>query len=117
MLKPKRVVDSQHNNAECTLWHPQQKCLYWTDIPQGKLYRYSPQTNSHSEIYSGEPIGGLTLQSDGSLLLFKTKGTIERWEEGQITTLINKIPAEKHTRFNDAIADPEGRVFSGTMAT
>lgn len=117
MLEPKIAVDSQHHNAECTLWHPQQQCLYWTDIPQGKLYRYSSQTNSHSEIYSGEPVGGLTLQSDGSLLLFKTKGTIERWEEGQITTLINEIPAEKHTRFNDAIADPEGRVFSGTMAT
>ncbi|MEM6403827.1 MAG: SMP-30/gluconolactonase/LRE family protein, partial [Cyanobacteria bacterium P01_D01_bin.116] len=117
MIEPKIIVDSQHHNAECPLWHPQQQCLYWTDIPRGKLYRYNPQTNSHAEIYSGESVGGLTLQADGALLLFKTKGTVERWEEGKITTLINEIPTEKHTRFNDAIADPKGRVFSGTMAT
>ena len=117
MIEPKIIVDSPHHNAECPLWHPQQQSLYWTDIPQGKLYCYNPQTDTHSEIYSGEPVGGLTLQDDGSLLLFKTKGTIERWNEGQITTLISEIPAERHTRFNDAIADPTGRVFSGTMAT
>ncbi len=117
MIEPKIIVDSQHHNAECPLWHPQQQCLYWTDIPRGKLFRYYLQTDIYSEIYSGEPVGGLTLQNDGSLLLFKTKGTIERWEEGKTTTLINEIPAERHTRFNDAIADPMGRVFSGTMAT
>lgn len=117
MLEPKIIVDSQHHNAECPLWHPQQQCLYWTDIPRGKLFRYYPQTDTHAEIYSGEPVGGLTLQADGSLLLFKTQGTIQRWKEGKITTLIDEIPAEKHTRFNDAIADPMGRVFSGTMAT
>ncbi|MGB3759174.1 MAG: SMP-30/gluconolactonase/LRE family protein [Rivularia sp. (in: cyanobacteria)] len=117
MIEPKIIVDSQHHNAECPLWHPQQQCLYWTDIPRGKLFRYYPDKDTHSQIYSGEPVGGLTLQADGSLLLFKTKGTVERWEEGKITTLINEIPAERHTRFNDAIADPMGRVFSGTMAT
>ena len=117
MIEPKIIVDSQHHNAGCPLWHPQQQCLYWTDIPEGKLFRYYPKTDIYSEIYYGEPVGGLTLQVDGSLLLFKTKGTIERWEEGKITTIVEEIPAEKHTRFNDAIADPMGRVFSGTMAT
>ncbi|MBV6628293.1 MAG: SMP-30/gluconolactonase/LRE family protein [Rivularia sp. (in: Bacteria)] len=117
MLEPKIIVDFPHHNAECPLWHPQQQYLYWTDIPRGKLYRYNPQTQTHSEIYSGESVGGLTLQADGSLVLFKTKGTVQIWDEGKITTLIDEIPAEKHTRFNDAIADPAGRVFSGTMAT
>ena len=117
MQEPKIIVDSQHHNAECPLWHPQQQCLYWTDIPRGKLFRYYPQTDTYSEIYSGEPVGGLTLQADGSLLLFKTKGTIEQWKEGKITPFVNEITAERHTRFNDAIADPIGRVFSGTMAT
>ncbi len=68
MIKPKIIVDSPHHNAECPLWHPQQQCLYWADIPRGKLYRYNPQTNSHAQIYSGEPVGGLTLQADGALL-------------------------------------------------
>ena len=51
------------------------------------------------------------------MLLFKTKGTVEIWDEGKITTVIREIPAARNSRFNDAIADPEGRVYSGTMAT
>ena len=117
MKKPNIVVDRPYHNAEVPLWHSQQECLYWTDIPRGMIFRYYPQTDTHEQIYTGEPVGGMTIQADGSLLLFKTKGTIERWQEGKITTLVAEIPEEKATRFNDAIADPQGRVFSGTMIT
>ena len=117
MQKPSLVVDLGCHNAEVPLWHPQQQCLYWTDIPQGKIFRYYSQTGTHEQIYTGEPVGGMTIQTDGSLLLFKTKGTIELWQEGKIIPLITEIPEERETRFNDAIADPRGRVFSGTMAT
>ena len=117
MNQPNLIVDRQCANAEVPLWHPQHKCLYWTDIPQGKIFRYYPETGTDEQIYTGEPVGGMTIQQDGSLLLFKTKGTIELWQEGKITSVIAEIPAEKDTRFNDAIADPRGRVFSGTMPT
>lgn len=117
MKKPAVIVDRLCHNAEVPLWHPQQECLYWTDIPRGMIFRYYPQTGTHEKIYTGEPVGGMTIQTDGSLLLFKTKGTIERWQEGKITTLVAEIIEERATRFNDAIADPQGRVFSGTMAT
>ena len=117
MQKPSLAVDLSCHNAEVPLWHPQQECLYWTDIPQGKIFRYYPQTGTHEQIYTGESVGGMTIQTDGSLLLFKTKGTIDLWQEGKIIPLITEIPEERETRFNDAIADPRGRVFSGTMAT
>ena len=81
------------------------------------MFRYYPNTNTYEQIYSGEPIGGFTIQEDGALLLFKTKGTVEIWDEGEITTVIASIREAQDTRFNDAIADPEGRVYSGIMAT
>ncbi|MGF1542078.1 MAG: SMP-30/gluconolactonase/LRE family protein [Pleurocapsa sp.] len=111
------LIDVPHHNAEVPLWHSQHRCLYWTDIPQGQIFRYYPASDQIEQIYSGEPVGALTIQADGSLLLFKTKGTVERWQEGEITTIIPEIPAERNTRFNDAIADPQGRVFTGTMFT
>ena len=117
MQKPSLVVDLCCHNAEVPLWHPQQQCLYWTDIPQGKIFRYYPQIDTYEQIYTGASVGGMTIQTDGSLLLFKTKGTIELWQEGKVISLIAEIPEERETRFNDAIADPRGRVFSGTMAT
>ena len=115
--QPFLLVDSNNSNGENLLWHAQHNCLYWTDIPEGKLYRYFLGSESHEQIYHGDPVGGFTIQVDGSLLLFKTEGTVDIWRDGQTTPVIDHIPAAKGTRFNDAIADPKGRVFSGTMAT
>lgn len=117
MVSPQVVADYQCINAECPLWNSVEKKLYWTDIPQGKLFRYDPATGDSEQVYSGTPVGGITMQEDGSLLLFKSRGTVERWCHGEITTIIPEIPAERDTRFNDAKADVMGRVFTGTMAT
>ena len=114
---PRILIDSNHSNAENPLWHPHHQYLYWTDIPVGEMFRYDPDTGTYEQIYQGEPVGGFTIQEDGTLLLFKTKGTVEIWNEGKITTVIDSIPEAWDTRFNDAIADPEGRVYSGIMAT
>ncbi|MCA1990673.1 MAG: SMP-30/gluconolactonase/LRE family protein [Coleofasciculus sp. S288] len=117
MDSPELIADYQCHNAEGPIWHPLKKHLYWTDIPTGRLFRYDPATSFHEQIYSGESVGGFTIQEDGSLLLFKARGAIERWSEGKITTLIPEIPEERDSRFNDVIADPAGRVFCGTMPT
>ena len=115
--RPQILIDSNDSNAENPLWHPHHQYLYWTDIPCGEMFRYYPATDTYEQIYSGEPVGGFTIQADGLLLLFKTKGTVEIWNDGKITTVIDSIPEAKDTRFNDAIADPEGRVYSGIIAT
>ena len=117
MHLPELIVDSQCHNAEGPLWHPFEQRLYWTDIPTGRLFRYDPATRTHEQIYSGESVGGFTIQEDGSLLLFKARGAIERWCEVNITTLIPELPEERDSRFNDVVADPVGRVFCGTMPT
>ena len=114
---PEILIYCQDSNAENPLWHPHHQYLYWTDIPCGEMFRYFPHTDTYERIYQGEPVGGFTIQSDGSLLLFKTKGTVEIWNEGETTTIIDSIPEAINTRFNDAIADPEGRVYSGIIAT
>ena len=113
-------MNCHNHNAENPLWHAQHELIYWTDIPNGRLFRFDPkqaneQRTNYEQIYSGESVGGFTIQADGSLLLMKTNGTVEIWDEGKITTIVEEIEAAKGTRFNDAIADPEGRVFSGIM--
>ncbi|MBD1807530.1 SMP-30/gluconolactonase/LRE family protein [Microcoleus sp. FACHB-SPT15] len=117
MNSPEIIVDCSCHNAEGPLWHPLEQRLYWTDIPTGCLFRYEPATNTCEQIYSGECIGGFTIQEDGSLLLFKERGAIEHWCEGKITPVIPELAEERETRFNDVIADPVGRVFCGTMPT
>jgi len=114
---PEAVADYACETGENPLWHPSEKRLYWTDIPTGRLFRYDPVTESHEQCYSGRPVGGFTIQSDGSLLLFMDRGTIALWREGQVTELIPEVAVELNSRFNDVIADPAGRVFCGTMSS
>ena len=116
MPQPELIVDIECQLGENPLWHPMEKRLYWTDIINGVLYRYDPQSGRHEECYRGESVGGFTIQADGALLLFMAQGVIARWQEGKIEVLIEGIPAEREGRFNDVIADPAGRVFCGTVA-
>ena len=109
------AVDHKSVVGECPLWHPFDKKLYWIDIPKGEILRYDPATGNHEEFYSGEVIGGFTIQEDGALLLFLEKCAVKILKEGETSTVIDEIHEELDTRFNDVIADPEGRVFCGTM--
>jgi len=109
------AVDHKSVVGECPLWHPFDKKLYWIDIPKGEILRYDPATGNHEKFYSGEVIGGFTIQEDGALLLFLEKCAVKILKEGETSTVIDEIHEELDTRFNDVIADPEGRVFCGTM--
>jgi sugar lactone lactonase YvrE len=110
------VADYACETGENPLWHPIEQRLYWTDIPNGRLFRYDPFTDSHEQCYEGRPVGGFTVQHDGSLLLFMDQGTVAVLREGMPLNVIDELSRERKTRFNDVIADPEGRVFCGTMS-
>lgn len=116
-MEPELLADYRCHTGEGPLWHPDERCVYWVDIPAGRLYRYDPTTGRHEQVYEGEPIGGFTIQADGALLLFQSRGAVRRWHRGDVTTILDGIPGEEDSRFNDVIADPAGRVFCGTMAT
>ena len=117
MLDVEIVANLGCELGEGPLWHPQEKCLYWTDITQGLLHRYTPASGRCECVLEGRPIAGVTRQADGSLLLFRDRGTIEVFRNGRIAeTIVAEIPEESGHRFNDVIADSCGRVFCGTMA-
>ena len=119
-MKPELIADYNCRTGEGPLWHPDEKRLYWVDIPAGKLYRYTPATGHHELYFQSKPIGGCTIQTDGSLLLFMADCTVAVLRDGKIgKTIIDEIPEERDAgaRFNDIIADPLGGVFCGTMAT
>lgn len=115
--RPELIADHRCHTGEGPLWHPDEKRLYWVDIPNGRLFRYDPTTGEHDKCYETDTIGGFTIQADGTLLLFEDKGSVEVWRDGKRETVIEEIPAERDSRFNDVITDPNGRVFCGTMPT
>ncbi len=116
-MKPELIADYRCDCGEGPLWHPMEGRLYWVDIPKGRLFRYDPATGHHEQCHQGDVIGGFTIQADGALLLFMARGAVKTWRDGRLTSIIEDIPEERDSRFNDVIADPQGRVFCGTMPT
>ncbi len=100
--------------AENPLWHEEANKVFFVDIPPGTVYAYNPSEMNCEVNHRTRVTGGFTLQEDGSLLLFQDgriallhlDGTLREIAEGKCAG---------NDRFNDVIADPEGRVFAGAM--
>jgi D-xylonolactonase len=100
--------------GENPLWHPERRCVYWTDIPAGKIHRFDCETKQCRTVYQGVSVGGFTLQQDDSLLLFRVDDIARLTPAGEVLSL-GRHSDEGMSRFNDVIADAEGRVFAGTL--
>jgi len=101
--------------AEGPLWHPGQGKLFWADIPEGKVYSYTPATGESACCYSGDQqVGGFTFNRDGLLVLFRVKDVCWIDFAGKV---IATQPFDLHGshRFNDVSAAPDGSVFAGTI--
>ena len=116
-MVPELMADYRCETGEGPLWHPMERQVYWSDIPRGRIFRLNPFSRRHEQIYEGRIVGGYTIQSDGSLLLFMDRGSVAVWRDGKLEYLVNKMEGETDNRFNDVAADPAGRVFCGTMPT
>ncbi|HSW45791.1 MAG TPA: SMP-30/gluconolactonase/LRE family protein [Phycisphaerae bacterium] len=114
MPRPEPVANYHCHTGENPLWDDERQVVYWTDIPKGRLFRYDARTGEHRQIYSGEPVGGFTLQKDGSLLLFQVNKFSLMRPDGGTRILVEGIDDDM-VRFNDVIADPRGRVYAGTI--
>ncbi len=100
--------------CENPLWDAASEALYWTDIPNGHIYRHAWATGETERIYADKVVGGFTLQADGSFLLFRERD-VASYRPGEAPRTLASFEHEGSTRFNDVIADPEGRVFAGTI--
>lgn len=106
-------------NAHCfcgenPYWDDQRQLVYWTDIDNGRLFRFDVRTGKWEKFYDGPKVGGFTLQADGTLLLFRVTDVARCDASGRAET-VKEFVDEGTQRFNDVIADPEGRVFAGTI--
>ncbi len=107
--------------GENPLWHPQEQAVFWVDIPTGRLFRLAvdadgrPREGATAEtLREGPALGAVSLEADGAFLLLGAEGRVERWHGGEARTVHEALAPG--TRFNDCLADPAGRLFSGTMS-
>ncbi|MFZ5897422.1 MAG: SMP-30/gluconolactonase/LRE family protein [Myxococcota bacterium] len=113
--RPVVVANYHCQLGENPLWNAADGHIYWEDIDRGRLFRADHATLEHECFHEGPVVGGFTFQADGSLLLFE-QNRIARLDphRGGRRVLVEGVDSDM-VRFNDVIADPEGRVFAGTI--
>ena len=94
-MQPEVIADYACECGENPLWHAVEKAVYWCDIPAGRIFRFLPKTGKHEQIYHGELVGGFTIQTDGSLLLFMARGSVKLLRGGKLVTVIDEIESER----------------------
>jgi sugar lactone lactonase YvrE len=102
--------------GENPLWNERERRIYWEDIETGRLFRADHESLEHECFYQGPTIGGFSFQADGSLLLFEADRIAVLDGEGRRRVIREGIDPEMR-RFNDVIADPEGRVYAGSIGS
>jgi D-xylono/L-arabinono-1,4-lactonase len=102
--------------GENPLWNADTGRLCWTDITGGKVHEIDPVSGAQRVLYEGPMVGGFTLQADGDLLLFRVEDIAVLKSDGRVG-VVRAFKDDGMERFNDVIADPEGRVFVGTIGT
>lgn len=101
--------------GENPLWDDRRQCLFWTDIPTRRLFKLDVTTGQHEQIHAGDQqVGGFTFQQDGRLLLFRERDIALLNDDGTAEPKVQFSDAGV-PRFNDVMADPDGRVLAGTM--
>lgn len=94
-------------------WDEHEQALYWTDIDGKRLFRYLWREQRHELVHEGLSINGFTRQRDGSFVLTHPGG-FWWWRPGEAPVLLAAEADGEPCRLNDCLADPEGRVYSGS---
>ena len=103
--------------GESPLWHPAEQVLYWCDIPGHVLNRFDPKTGQHQVWPFDSDVACCAPLMEGGLLLALRRGLV-RFDTvtGKHETLLGEPPYDPKTeRFNDGKADPQGRLWVGTI--
>jgi sugar lactone lactonase YvrE len=107
------VADYGNWCGEGPLWDDQKHILYWTDIDGKKVYRFFWSEHRHELFEEGFQVNGWCMQQSGGFVVTNSTG-IWLWNPRSKPTLLASEVDGKDCVMNDCIADPEGRVYSGS---
>lgn len=107
------IADDGNLCGEGPHWDEREQALYWTDIDGKSFYRFLWRENRHELLHRGFTINGFCLQEDGGFVTTSSQGAW-LWRPGEEPVLLAAEAEGQECRLNDCLADPEGRVYSGS---
>ncbi len=112
------AVDSKTVLAETPIWDPRIKKLYWTDLFEGTVHRYDPQTGINESVETNSLIGSaVPCDVVDKLLVAVEEGMmILDYNSGEMELIAAPEPNSGEYRYNDTRCDPAGRIFTSTVS-
>jgi sugar lactone lactonase YvrE len=102
--------------GEGPLWAPRDNALYWTDILDRRLNRLDLATSVVETWEMPDTIGWIIEREQGGFVAGLGRRIVSlELDPLEIRTVAEPEPERDGNRLNDAKADPEGRIWAGSM--
>lgn len=114
--QPECILDLRATLGEGPVWIAGEKSLYFVDILEAKIHRFTPSSRDHQTWSAPDRVAFLLPVADGTFLAGMPDG-LRRFDPRTGSFSDHTIvEAEKlRNRLNDGCVDPQGHVWFGTM--
>ena len=110
------VTQEPDQLGESPFWHPEERLLYWVDIPGLKILRADVSTGSKESWAMPSEPGCIAPAAGGGLVIALRDGIYRAHRWGGELRLLQRFAYDSSTtRFNDGRADTLGRFWAGTL--
>ena len=114
MSELKVIADYQDLCGEGPIWDEETDRLYWTDASGKRFYCYDWPGQRHWVMQQGTQINSVSVNIAGGYVITNPDG-FWFWDGEEHFRLIANQAEGFPCKLNDSIADPEGRIFSGSV--
>lgn len=111
------VLQVRARLGEGPLWDPETESLYWVDIYNHRVHRFTPASGATRTFDAGDVVGAIALGPAQTLIL-ALRHEIGRLDlrSGEIVRLRGLEGLNRDTRLNDGKCDAQGRLWVGSMS-
>ena len=113
------IVDARNAVGECPVWVPEENALYWVDIPNGGLQRWSAASGHSAAWKAPQMLACIARTTAGNWVAGMETGFFQLTphDDGSLdtTALASVEHPRPDMRLNDGRCDRQGRFWAGSM--
>ncbi|QHD07798.1 SMP-30/gluconolactonase/LRE family protein [Pseudomonas sp. R76] len=113
------IVDARNVVGECPVWVPEESALYWVDIPNGGLQRWSAATGHIAAWTAPQMLACIARTTAGNWVAGMETGFFQLTPHNDGSLDTTPLASVEHPRadmrLNDGRCDRQGRFWAGSM--
>ena len=118
-MQAELIVDARNAVGECPVWVPEENALYWVDIPNAELQRWSASSGQVQTWKTPQMLACIARTTTGNWVAGMETGFFQLTpcNDGTLDTapLAGVEHARPDMRLNDGRCDRQGRFWAGSM--